>query len=87
MLLEVARGRYAIEAEKAALDEGYDMHFRTYGPKKTTLEIRYALMGRVFAYKFMNSDSSIANIESMGFRKVVFVNSITGEKWIYGLGK
>lgn len=86
-VLEIARGRYPAEAEKAALDEGHDMNFRTYGPQKTILEIRYALMDRVFAYQFMKSESSVANIESMGFKKIVFVNSITGDSWSYAFGK
>ena len=86
-VLELARQKYPAEVEKSMLDEGYDMTVRALGTHKEVLQIEWAMMGRVFVHKFGNSDTAISVPRSLGFKKIILVNSITGEGWSYRLAE
>jgi hypothetical protein len=83
--LELARKAYPAEVEKAMLDEGYDMTVRALGPHTETLQIEWALMDRVFVHQFVNSPAPMSSPQGLGFKKLVFVNSVTGDTWSQSL--
>ena len=79
--LELARKDYPSEVERSMLDQGYDMTVRALGPHRETLQIEWALMDRLFVHQFINSPEAMASPQSLGFKRLVFVNSVTGDTW------
>ncbi len=82
--LAAARVKYVEETENAMLGQGYDMTVRASGAGKDTMHIGWALMSRPFVYKFVN-ESPLPQVRSMGFKRIIFVNTVTGQTWSFNV--
>ncbi len=64
------RDNLAKSIEGQMLDEGYEMDVKAIGPSKTTLYIRYALAGKVFAHQFSQQEGIFQNARQAGFKEI-----------------
>jgi hypothetical protein len=65
------RQEYARTIETQLLDKGLDVTANTYGPKHTTLRLRYVLAGRVFVHQLGKNEEMFRTLREFGFRKLV----------------
>lgn len=65
------RQRFAKEYEKKMLLKNVDMTVRAIGPEARTLKMTYILAGRPLAYQISQDREIMANLQSLGFRRVI----------------
>lgn len=72
-----AREDWARTFERQMLDQGMDVRVSLRGSRKTVVKVTYVLIGRVGVHQITNGGSmrpgsTLANLQDLGFRKVVF---------------
>lgn len=83
-----AAGRiaWANETEHKFLSQGQDYRIEAFGPKATSLRIKWVLIGRPYVYKAMNEGDLAGNLRKRGFKKVIFTDGYDAA-WTYDLSK
>jgi hypothetical protein len=66
--------------QKSMFDAGEEVYVKATGPNKETIEFSGPLIGAVWVHQFAGSEVP-ATLKSAGFKRLRFVNSITGEAW------
>jgi hypothetical protein len=73
--MKEARIRYAADVDKQMLDAGIESSTLAWGPDATTLQITYALAGRVAANE-LQKNLNFEELRTLGFKKVVLTNGL-----------
>ncbi|MFZ0051592.1 MAG: hypothetical protein WAK96_07425 [Desulfobaccales bacterium] len=82
----LARKNFAPQLEQLFLDKlSMDTSVTVSGKGNEILKIRGALMGRVMAYQLFNKGGLSDTCTALGFKKVIFENSIDHSSWYYTL--
>jgi hypothetical protein len=81
---EQARQIYASALENGFLKKDIEMTVGAIGKDKKQLRFSYALMSKSLAYQTQNSEI-IMQAAELGFTKVIYTNSITGDSWTYNM--
>lgn len=78
------RTEIAKEMELRFLDNGLDVHVSVTGKDQSTLRLKYVLMTRPFAHKFINTKEQISLLQLAGFKRVEFFDGHR-EEWSYDM--
>ena len=68
------RVKYAKTIEECYLTSGVDIYVRAIGNNKTTLSLRYILLGRPMMYQTVNDEFFMNTLKETGFKKIHFTN-------------
>jgi hypothetical protein len=77
---EMDRFRFAMDMDKSLIDKGIESTTTAIGPEFTTLQITYALAGRVVANEFQKN-FDFDRLKQLGFKKVVLTNGDQSFMW------
>lgn len=80
----IFRDQMAKTIESKMLDEGYDMEVKATGTGKTTLYIKYILVGKVFVHQFEKQDEIFRMARGAGFKKIVVTDGYDAS-WYWNL--
>lgn len=67
-----SRADFAHEMEKRFLSNGYSVTVRATGANKDTLDFKYVLVSKAFAYQAINQTDLTKESKEAGFKKIVF---------------
>ncbi len=66
--------------QKSMFDAGEEVYVKATGPNKETIQFSGPLMGALWVHQFANSEVP-GRLRGMGFKRMSFVNSMTGDAW------
>ena len=77
---EMDRFRFAMQMDQFLIDKGIESTTTATGPEFTTLQITYALAGRVMANEFQKN-FDFDRLKQLGFKKIVLTNGDQSFMW------